>query len=375
MITIQAPKNYINEDGITAKVGEYVAPLAKHILIITSPKAWQATQDFILPSLQQQGITYRIEWLEDVCTRRRIDSFVAIAKQQQAQLILAVGGGRVLDVSKAVGELLGQKPVIALPTIAATCAAWSPITVLYEDNGAHIGPFALSQLPVFVLVDSEIIVKSPVRYLKSGIVDSFAKWFEFHPYLRNGDDGIAMELKAYAARMAVEIFKREGQQAVLDNEQQRVTVPLRKIIDAVIALAGIANSMKDEVPRIGAAHAIHHSMTRIPELHHWLHGEKVGFGLAIQNILEQPEAEVTQDLHWLLNHFAGPLHLDALGIEDTTYLARRIADGVKVPDKIAARLPFSLAKFDIEKALISSITTNNHKHNPFKKDKNLEYIK
>ncbi|AHB11083.1 iron-containing alcohol dehydrogenase family protein [Zymomonas mobilis] len=355
MIAIQAPKSYINEDGITAKVGEYVTPLAKHILIITSPKAWQATKAIIEPSLEQKGIVYTVEYLKDICTKRRIDTFAATANQQKAELILAVGGGRVLDVSKAVGEVLGQKPVIALPTIAATCAAWSPITVLYDDRGAHVGPLPLSQLPIFVLVDSEIIARSPVRYLKAGIVDSFAKWFEFYPYLRNGDDGIAMELKAQAAKFAIEIFKKEGEQAVRDNEQKKVSPALRRTIDAVIALAGIANSMKDDVPRIGAAHAIHHSMTRVPELNSWLHGEKVGFGLAIQNIIESPEDQVTKELKWLLEHFASPLHLDELGVEDTAYLARRIAEGIKVPEKIAERLPFSIAKENVEKALLASM--------------------
>jgi glycerol dehydrogenase len=37
---------------------------------------------------------------------------------------------------------------------------------------------------------------------------------------------------------------------------------------------------------IGVAHAIHNSMTHQQAFHHWLHGEKVGYGLAVQAILQ-----------------------------------------------------------------------------------------
>ncbi|QTF09083.1 iron-containing alcohol dehydrogenase family protein [Brenneria izadpanahii] len=351
MIAIQAPQTYLNRDGVIGNIGEYITPFAKTILIVTSPHAWQATAEKIEPSLTRHGIVWQVANLPGDCTQAAIDTLVDLAKAQGAELILGVGGGRVLDAAKAAGEYLGQLPVITAPTIAATCAAWSPISVIYDDTGAHQGSLELKRLPVWVLVDNEVIAQSDPRYLKAGIVDSLAKWYEFLPYLRNGDDGLALALKAQAAKLAVDTFNAYGVQAIADNQQQQVTPALRKVIDAAIALAGVANSMKDDVPRIGVAHAIHHSMTRLPELRRWLHGEKVGFGLAAQAILEHNDANDRQELLQQLHRYGSPVTLTLLGLADRPQQVDEIAENVRIKPHIAALLPFSVEKERIKQAL------------------------
>ncbi|MBN3080442.1 iron-containing alcohol dehydrogenase family protein [Pectobacterium polaris] len=360
MIAIQAPQTYLNRDGVIRSVGDYTAPYASTILIITSPQAWKTTADAVERSLNEHGLHYQIEFLPGDCTKPAIEAMTAQARAFNVELILGIGGGRVLDVAKAVGDILGQLPVIAVPTIAATCAAWSPISVIYSDSGAHNGPFALTRLPVWVLVDSEIIAHSPSRYLKAGIVDALAKWYEFQPYLRHGDDGLALALKAQAAKLAVETFNTYGEQAIADNEQGLVTPALRRVIDAVIALAGVANSMKDEVPRIGVAHAIHNSMTRLPELHDWLHGEKVGFGLAAQAFLEHDSDADREELFTQLRRYGSPITLSALGLNERPQLVENIAQHVKIAPKIASRLPFATDAERIQQALWRTQTLETH---------------
>ncbi|KAA8999043.1 iron-containing alcohol dehydrogenase family protein [Affinibrenneria salicis] len=357
MVSIQVPQNYLNSDGIINRAGEYVAPLARKVLIISSPRAWQAVSQPLGQSLTGSDIAFSTEFLTGPCTRDAVDAFAAIARRDRAELIIGVGGGRVLDSAKAVGEILGQLPVITIPTIAATCAAWSPISVIYTDAGAHVGPLPLSRLPVWVLVDSQLIARSDVRYLKAGIVDALAKWYEFLPYLVNGDDELALILKSRMAKLALETIKTFGRQALDDNQQQRVTPALRKVIDAVIALAGLANSMRDEQPRIGIAHAIHNSMTRLPQLHHWLHGEKVGFGLAVQSFLQyrHDDNEARKELLTLLRRFDTPLTPQAIGLTAPLESLREIARGVVIAPGIALRLPFSLARESIEAALLATL--------------------
>ncbi|MFJ5387603.1 iron-containing alcohol dehydrogenase family protein [Pectobacterium sp. CHL-2024] len=351
MIAIQAPQTYLNRDGVIRSVGEYAAPYASTILIITSPQAWKSTSESIERSLNEYGLRYQVEFLPGDCTKPAIEALTAQARAFGAELILGIGGGRVLDVAKVVGDILGQIPVITVPTIAATCAAWSSFSVIYSGSGVHNGAFSLTRLPVWVLVDSEIIARSPSRYLKAGIVDALAKWYEFQPYLRHGDDGLALALKAQAAKLAVETLNIYGEQAIADNEQGLVTPALRGAIDAVIALAGLANSMKDEVPRIGVAHAIHNSMTHLPELHDWLHGEKVGFGLAVQAFLEHDSDDDREELFTQLRRYGSPITLSALGLNERPQLVESIAQHVKIAPRIAARLPFATDAERIERAL------------------------
>lgn len=349
MMAIQAPQNYLNRDGLISEVGDFVGPLASRILIVTGPQAWQATSQAIESSLRQHNILYEVTFQQGPCTHQAIDQVATAARTWNAELILGIGGGRALDCAKAVGDLLGQLPVVAVPTIAATCAAWSPISVIYDGRGAHVAPLPLKRLPVWVLVDSEVIARSPARYLKAGIVDALAKWYEFQPYLQADPTSLALVLKARAAGLALEMFNRHGDQALKDIEAQRVTSALRQVIDANIALAGLANSMKDDVARVGVAHAIHNSMTRQPELHHWLHGEKVGFGLVVQALLNTEREEEQQPLLALLSRFGSPLTLTQLGLADKPEQVESIARHVRI--RSAALLPFAVDNDAILKAL------------------------
>ncbi|TCL07255.1 iron-containing alcohol dehydrogenase family protein [Sodalis ligni] len=356
MIGVKAPQNYLNEPGLIARIGDYVAPISRdNVMIITSPKAWLATQRAVEASFAPHGIQYQRYFLQGECTAATIAAFTEQAAAEDIRLIIGIGGGKVLDTAKGISESGGRLPLITVPTVAATCAAWSPISVLYTEAGAHLNSMPLQRTPEWVLVDSQIIAQTPVRYLKAGIVDALAKWYEFEPYLRQDDSSLSLILKAQAAKLALDIFEQLGEQAVADNQARQVTPALIKVVDAVIALAGMANSMRDEITRIGVAHGIHNSITRQPDLHGFLHGELVGFGLVIQSLLDTTGAPSRARLLNLLKVFSTPLTLRELGVtESVARRAAQIAQGVQIAPAIAARLPFALNAERIEQALLSA---------------------
>ncbi|WP_413725095.1 iron-containing alcohol dehydrogenase family protein [Sodalis sp. RH16] len=356
MIGVKAPQNYLNEPGLIARIGDYVAPISRdNVMIITSPKAWLATQRAVEASFAPHGIQYQRYFLQGECTAATIAAFTEQAAAEDIRLIIGIGGGKVLDTAKGIAESGGRLPLITVPTVAATCAAWSPISVLYTEAGAHLNSMPLQRTPEWVLVDSQIIAQTPVRYLKAGIVDALAKWYEFEPYLRQDDSSLSLILKAQAAKLALDIFEQLGEQAVADNQARQVTPALIKVVDAVIALAGMANSMRDEITRIGVAHGIHNSITRQPDLHGFLHGELVGFGLVIQSLLDTTGAPSRARLLNLLKVFSTPLTLRELGVtESVARRAAQIAQGVQIAPAIAARLPFAMNAERIEQALLSA---------------------
>ncbi|NDL65252.1 iron-containing alcohol dehydrogenase family protein [Acerihabitans arboris] len=353
MIVVKAPQNYLNEAGLIKRIGEFVAPITRdRVMIITSPRAWQATRQALETSFGDQGISCQHYFLQGECTRATIGAFSAQAAAQGIRLVIGIGGGKVLDTAKGIAESSGRLPLITVPTIAATCAAWSPISVLYTEAGGHLNSMPLQRTPEWVLVDSGIIAATPVRYLKAGIVDALAKWYEFEPYLRRDDSSLSLALKAQAARLALDIFEQSGAQALADNEAGVATPVFVKVVDAVIALAGMANSMRDEFPRIGIAHAVHNSMTYHPDLHGFLHGELVGFGLVVQSFLDEDRPQAQDHLLQLLRSFSTPLTLRQLGVAGSVAeRIKQIALGIKISQDNAARLPFALGTERIERAL------------------------
>jgi len=355
VLAIKSPRAYAHEPGLRARTGEFIKPYATHIRIFTSPRAWQAVNPQLTQSLSENGIRWEIEYLGGECTDAAIETLKQNVEQQQAELLLAIGGGRVLDAAKAVGSQLPALKVVNFATVAATCAAWSPIAIIYNAQGGHLRSQPLGKMPDLVLVDSEVIASSDVRYLKAGIVDALAKYYEFYPYLRNNPDDLALDLKVMTAQRALDVFRELGAAAVSANAQQQVTPALVKVIDACIVLAGLANSVRDVLPTPGFAHAIHNRLTHQPELHHWLHGEKVGFSLLVQSLVEHsgvPDAELLA----LLRQYDMPLTLAPL-TGDRAAAIRTLAEQIKFPAASAERLPFRITADALEQALLATENT------------------
>ena len=355
MLAITSPQAYIQQSGVRNNVGEYLAPYGKNIRILTSETAWHVVNSELTQALNKADIKWQLEYLNGECTDAAINRLKNNVIEQSATVIFAVGGGRVLDCAKAAGDALDNVVVINFATVAATCAAWSPIAIIYNEQGGHLRSQPLRKMPVLVLVDSEIIAQSDVRYLKAGIVDALAKWYEFRPYQRHNPESLALDLKVMAAQRAVEAYRQWGQQAVEANQQKQVTPALEKVIDANIVLAGLANSMRDDLPTPGFAHAIHNQLTHLPELHHWLHGEKVGFSLLVQSIMEHAEGQPDADLVALLTRFDTPLRLPAFP-QNRQQVIRQLAQSIRFPAASAARLPFSVSPEALEQALLATDT-------------------
>lgn len=352
MFAIKSPQTYHHQPGLRAHVGKLLHQYSTHIAIITTPHAWEAVNPELENSLREAGIAWQTHFMTTECTDAAISTHLESVRRQNATLILGMGGGRVLDCSKAVANQLSDVALVTLPTIAATCAAWSPVSIIYNEQGGQLRSQPLSLMPLMVLVDSEVIARSDVRYLKAGIVDALAKWYEFRPYQQKSDDSLSLSLKVQAARLAVDIFEKYGEQAVKDNERQTVTPALIQTIDANIAVAGLANSLRDDIPTPGVAHTIHNHMTHQPELHDWLHGEKVGFGLLVQSLLESDSDQPDAELLALLRQYGAPLALPVTGNNREETIAA-LAQGVKFPASAAARLPFVVTPEQIERALLT----------------------
>lgn len=68
------------------------------------------------------------------CTYERMEELAAYAKSCGAEMIFGMGGGKALDTAKGTAEKAGL-PVFTFPTIAATCAAITALSVVYREDG------------------------------------------------------------------------------------------------------------------------------------------------------------------------------------------------------------------------------------------------
>jgi len=354
MITIKTPERYINEPDILKSAGEYIGKLGNKALIIGGKTALKSVGEEFFSSIQQADIEFKIEEFGDYCSRENIDKFTSIVKETQVDLIIGVGGGRVLDLVKAVGEK-SNVAVVTVPTIAATCAAWSALSVIYDESGKVTDFNILNTSPKLVLVDAGIIAKAPVRYLNAGIGDTIVKWYEAAPHIVEGQNDISLNIGLQTAKLALQILYDNSAIAAKEVERNNVNKEVKDVVDAIIILAGLVGSINGGKHRAAIAHAIHDSLTAIPETHGSLHGEKVIFGLIVQFVLEGKSEKEIEELVGFLNLLNLPVTLEQLGIkEEVSEKIFKVASGVNITAEALEGLNFQISNSLIENAIIKA---------------------
>ncbi|TXK73506.1 iron-containing alcohol dehydrogenase family protein [Paenibacillus sp. N3.4] len=351
MIIVKAPNRYINEPDILSKSGEWIVAIGKEALLITGSKALEAVKSTLLPSLASAGVSYTLQFYNGTVTRDEIEGLSQQAENGKFDVIIGIGGGKVLDISKAVGDKTGL-PVVTVPTIAATCAAWSALTVLYDEQGRSTGYLPLKQSPVLALADTRLLAAAPKRYLASGIGDTIVKWYETIVNVKEDPHSIDVRIGTNTAKLALEILQQHGPIAYQEADHGEVTPSFIETTNAILLLAGLVGSLSGQSSRAGIAHAIHSSLTHFPETQNTLHGEKVAFGLLAQVVLEGKSDQEIQELGELLHVFGLPITLQQLGItEDAASVAKRIAKGVILPEPAVSQLAFEVNEATLAHAI------------------------
>lgn len=209
-------------------------------------------------------------------------------------------------------------PVLVCPTIASTDAPCSALSVIYTDEGVFEEYLFLPANPNLVLMDTEVITKSPVRLTVSGMGDALATYFEARACKNSGAATCAGGLSTSAAMALAELcfqtLMEEGVKAKIALSAGACTPAVEKVIEANTLLSGIGF----ESGGLAGAHAIHNGLTVLEECHHMYHGEKVAFGTIVQLVLENiPSDELEDIITWCIE-LGLPVTLKELGVTEVT---------------------------------------------------------
>ena len=81
--------------------------------------------------------------------------------------MVGVGGGKIMDLAKSIAHM-AELPVVNIPTQAATCAAYTPMSVMYTEEGAAYGTvggnFYHDYEVSAVIIDETVMIHQPPRY-------------------------------------------------------------------------------------------------------------------------------------------------------------------------------------------------------------------
>lgn len=287
MIGARFPGRYLQGPGALSRLGAEVAGLGTPALCLVD----RGIADRLRPALLAGiGGAAEVTLLEhgSECSEAEIARTLAAA--EGCRCIVGVGGGKALDTAKAAAFRAGL-PVIVVPTIAASDAPCSALSVVYTEAGTVAYDLFLPRNPDLVLVDTEVIAAAPARFLAAGIGDALATFYEAESCRQSGASnclGLPGAPVAYAvARLCRDTVVEHGAQALAECDAGRPGPALERVVEANILLSGIGF----ESGGVAAAHAIHHGLCDLDDVHHHLHGEKVAIGVLAGLLLHGDHAE------------------------------------------------------------------------------------
>jgi glycerol dehydrogenase len=351
-----SPSRYTQGKGATAALGREMTALGLEgpVLIIAGRTvigllgpAWQR-------SLDEAGFKHAVHRFSGECSLTEIDRVKAAGRELGARTIVGAGGGKVLDTARAAAAGLGL-PVVNCPTVASSDAPCSALSVIYTDEGVFQEYRFYRKNPDLVLVDTEVIAQAPPRLLVAGMGDALATWFEARTcvagHVKNMRGGGSTRSAAALADLCYRTLLEDGAAALRAVETKVVTPALERLVEANTLLSGLGF----ESSGLAAAHAVHNGLTVAPGTHHYLHGEKVAFGLLVQLVMEgAPRATVEQVLGFS-TEVGLPITLAEIGLSNLPQeTLAQIAARTAAPGETVHNEPFEVTPDMVADAILAA---------------------
>ncbi|MEM1625741.1 MAG: NAD(P)-dependent glycerol-1-phosphate dehydrogenase [Sulfolobaceae archaeon] len=266
---IDLPRKIIVGYNVINNIKDYLNLLniKNPIIILTGPNVRKSITCKIEDSLGD----YKFEVKEvKAPTIDEVYEVEDLVKKVKANVIIGVGGGKVIDVSKYAAYKAGIE-FISIPTAPSHDGITSPFASI-KGLGKPVSVKAKG--PLAIVADIEILSSAPRRLINAGIGDTVAKLIAVR------DWRLAMKLRGeyygeYTASLALLSAKHALNVINMINKNYKEAV--RTLMEALIS-SGVAMGMAGSTrPASGSEHLFAHAVELlIPTTA--LHGELVALG-------------------------------------------------------------------------------------------------
>ncbi|AMC92601.1 glycerol dehydrogenase [Erysipelothrix larvae] len=314
-----SPSRYIQGNNVLSTHLNAIQELGNNALLVCDDFVYNLVGQTLETDLQALGMQIIVAHFKGESSQQAIQSLCDNAHKASIDCVIGLGGGKTLDVSKAISNQM-HVPIAILPTTAATDAPTSAISVIYSKDGTidHYQHYAKS--PDLVLVDTGIICKAPPRLFASGIADAMSTWVEAQSVIKaNGTTLVGasptLAAQAIAKQCEAVLFKYglEAMEACINNT---VTQAFEDVVEANTLLSGLGF----ESCGLAAAHAIHNGFSTLQgDIQTLTHGEIVAYTTLTQLVLEKRPME---DLDRYITFYQAlnlPTTLKDLKLEHASY--------------------------------------------------------
>ena len=233
----------------------------------------------------------------------------ARVKSAGADLVVAIGGGRTLDIAKIAAARAGVM-IVSVPTQLSHDGIASPVAVVGDGSGRTLSIGAIAPRAVFISVPT--LRGSSAPSAAAGIGDLLANPLALKDWALAAERGVdevdegAWELSVESYRSIEGELERDLVEAVDDGDF------LRRLADSLILSGAAMIRAGNSRPASGAEHEISHALD---ELHGGpaLHGAQVAFGCIVSVALYEEDHRAFRER---LLRLGLPQHPRELGLSE-----------------------------------------------------------
>lgn len=308
---IRLPRSVLMGHGVSGELTTVLKELhpGVDVLVVTSETPRSVAGDRLLDQMADAGI--EVDCVEiDKASPAAIDRVQDQFEATDAGVLIGIGGGRVIDVTKMVSHEVSV-PFISVPTAASHDGIVSSRASIPEGDTRHS---VAARPPTAVVADTSIIAEAPWELTTAGSADIISN------YTAVTDWRLAQRLKnvpysEYAAalsEMTAELLIADAD-SIKPGLEDSAWVVTKALVSSGVAMS-IAGSSR---PASGAEHLFSHQLDRLAP-NSALHGHQVGVGSIMTAYLQWGENGGWTEIRDALATIGAPTTASGLDIDDET---------------------------------------------------------
>ncbi len=310
---------YVQGYGVLKDLKKYVDWMGDRFIVVGTASGLKrnGVGDTIVKALE--GKEVEIFHFAGECSWNNIHKLMEEAERFGAQTLIGVGGGKVVDTVKGAAFKGGMLNEVIIPTIAATDAYTSAASCIYDEE-THMMTEAINspKNPDLVLVDTELMLKAPVRQFVSGMGDALSTYIGAKVcqdnFFNNHHGGVGTHTALSVAELSYDMLMEYGRQAKIAAENRALTDAFNAIIEVNILMSG----MGFENNGSSSDHSFYFGTLALDREEYVYHGEGVAFSTCCQLVMQGAPTEVLDEVYRFCRDVGLPITFDDMHLSDLT---------------------------------------------------------
>ncbi|WP_211318617.1 iron-containing alcohol dehydrogenase family protein [Nocardioides silvaticus] len=264
--------------------------------------------------------------------------------QQGYDAVVAIGGGKTIDVAKYAATRAAL-PMVAVATNLAHDGICSPVASLEHQHGK--GSYGVA-LPLAVVVDLDYVRNAPPEMVRGGIGDAISNLSAIEDWL------LAQRERGEAVDGLALAFARTAAEAILHRTDTIEDDEFLIALAEALVLSGMAMSVAGTSrPCSGACHEIVHAIDQIYNVSN--HGELAGLGALFATFLRGDDVRFTQIAAALARHGLAT-RPDQIGLTEEQFVTAVLAAPSTRPDRYTILEHLALSEDEVRERVAAFVS-------------------